>query len=227
MGEHGALAGIGAVPVRTSVAEQVAGALREAILAGSLAPGTSLREVALAGRFAVSRATVREAIRALVAEGLVQHSMHRGAVVAEPTPDDVVDVYRARAAVEVAAAGAVPQASRADLDDLGEALRAMERAFAGGDWHGTTEADLAFHRRLVALAGSPRLDGFYAHLQGELRLVLLLADRDAPDEGKVAEHRRMLDLAERGDVEGLRVAVSRHVTAAQDVLLRVLRARAS
>jgi DNA-binding GntR family transcriptional regulator len=210
---------------RTSVAEQVAGALREAILAGSLGPGTSLREVALAERFAVSRATVREAIRALVTEGLVQHSMHRGAVVAEPTPDDVVDVYRARTAVEVAAAGAAPLAAREDLGELADALRAMETAFARRDWNGTAEADLAFHRRLVALAGSPRLDVFYAHLQGELRLLLLLADRDAPDEGKVAEHRRMLDLATSGDVEGLRSALSAHVTAAQDVLLRVLRSR--
>jgi DNA-binding GntR family transcriptional regulator len=221
------MGGVAGAVERTSVAEQVAAALREAILAGSLGPGTSLREVALGERFAVSRATVREAIRALVTQGLVQHSMHRGAVVAEPSPDDVVDVYRARTAVEIAAAGEVRRATPADLDELADALRAMEGAFARRDWNGTAEADLAFHRRLVALAGSPRLDGFYANLQGELRLVLLLADRDAPDEGKVAEHRRMLDLAVRGDVEGLRAALSRHVTAAQDVLLRVLRARST
>jgi DNA-binding GntR family transcriptional regulator len=101
----------------------------------------------------------------------------------------------------------------------------MEAAFARGDWEGTTEADLDFHRLLVALAGSPRLDAFYAHLQGELRLLLLLADRDRPDRGKVAEHRRMLDLARAGDVEGLRAALSAHVVHAEGVLLRVLDTR--
>jgi DNA-binding GntR family transcriptional regulator len=210
---------------RTSVSEQVAVALREAILAGSLAPGTSLREVALAERFEVSRPTIREAIRFLVAEGLVQHHMHRGAVVAQPTPEDVVDVYRARAAVEVAAAGAVPGISERELAELGAALTAMEAAFERGDWEGTGEADLAFHRRLVALAGSPRLSSFYEHLQGELRLVLLVSERDQPDPRKVAEHRRMLDLAAAGDVEGLRAAVSAHVADAQELLVRVLRAR--
>jgi DNA-binding GntR family transcriptional regulator len=208
---------------RTSVSEQVAGLLREAILAGSLAPGTSLREVALAERFTVSRASVREAIRALVTEGLVQHSMHRGAVVAEPTAADVVDVYRARVAIEAAAAATVPAVVPAQLGPLQEAVRDMEAAFDRGDWQTTAEADLAFHRSLVALAGSPRLDGFYAHLQGELRLLLLLADRDMPDRGKVAEHRNMLDLVADGDVEGLRCALSDHVTAAQGVLLGVLR----
>lgn len=210
---------------RTSVAEQVAGLLREAILAGSLAPGTSLREVALAERFAVSRASVREAIRALVTEGLVQHSMHRGAVVAEPTAADVIDVYRARVAVEAAAAGTVGNAATGQLGPLREAVHDMEAAFDRGDWQGTAEADLAFHRRLVALAGSPRLDGFYALLQGELRLLLLLADRDVPDRGKVAEHGQMLDLVVAGDVEGLSRALADHVTAAQGILLGVLKER--
>jgi DNA-binding GntR family transcriptional regulator len=209
----------------TGVSEQVVAVLRDAILSGELAPGTSLREVALAERFSTSRNTIREALRALVTEGLAQHLAHRGAVVAEPTPADVVDVYRARVAVEVAAAGAAGAAGPEQLGPLARALEAMEAAFARGDWKGTTEADLDFHRLLVALASSPRLDTFYAHLQGELRLLLLLADRDLPDRGKVAEHRRMLDLARAGDVDGLRAALSAHVVHAEAVLLKVLDTR--
>jgi DNA-binding GntR family transcriptional regulator len=103
----------------------------------------------------------------------------------------------------------------------------MEHALDRRDREGTVEADLAFHRGLVRLAGSPRLDTFYAHLQGELRLLLLFADRDAPDAGKVAEHRRILALARAGDVEGLRAALAAHVVSAESVLLRVLRARST
>lgn len=208
-----------------SVAEQVVRVLREAILAGSLAPGTSLREVALAERFSVSRTTIREAIRALATEGLAVHHRHRGAAVAEPTAADVRDLYLARVAVESAAAVAAVRAGSGALDGLEAVLSGMEAAFARGDHTGTTEADLAFHGGLVGLAASPRLSAFYDHLQGELRLVLLLADRDAPDEGKVAEHRAMLALARLGDVEGLRVALAAHVASAEDVLVRVLRAR--
>lgn len=219
-----------AVPVApaapgASVAEQVVRELREAILAGSLAPGTSLREVALAERFSVSRTTIRESIRALATEGLAVHHRHRGAAVAEPTAADVRDLYLARVAVERAAADAAAQAGPGPLADLEQVLARMEAAFARGDFTATTEADLAFHGGLVALTGSPRLTAFHHHLQVELRLALLLADRDAPDEGKVAEHRGLLALARRGDGEGLGVALSAHVASAQDVLVRVLRAR--
>lgn len=211
--------------MRAMISERVIAALRDEILHGDLPPGTSLREVALAARFEVSRNTVREAIRALVTEGLVQHGRHRGAVVAEQSEDDVVDLYRARAAVEIAAAGSAPGAAPAALAPLEDALAAMGEAFAGGDWQAVTAADLAFHRAVVGLAGSARLDQFYANLQGELRLLLLWADRDAPDAGKVAEHRRMLDLVRAGDTAGLRAAVDAHVVAAEGVLVRVLRAR--
>jgi len=210
--------------MRTLISERVVSALRDEILRGALPPGTSLREVALATRFEVSRNTVREAVRALVTEGLLQPGMHRGVVVAEQSEDDVVDLYTARAAVEGAAATAVPPADPAALAPLEQTLSAMGGAFARGDWQAVTAADLAFHRALVGLAGSTRLGAFYAHLQGELRLLLLWADRDAPDAGKVAEHRRMLELVRAGDAAGLRVAVDSHVAAAQDVVLRVLRA---
>lgn len=210
---------------RTRMSEQVVSVLRDAILQGVLGPGTSLREVALAEKFDVSRNTVREAIRTLVTEGLVQHHMHRGAVVARPTEDDVVDVYRARAAVELAAVEALPQARPEQLRDLDAALRLMEDALDREDNDATTEADLAFHRSLVAITGSPRLEQFYAHLQGELRLLLLVADRDTPEAGKLAEHRRMLDLAAAGDVAGLRAAMTAHVRYGEAALLRVLRER--
>jgi DNA-binding GntR family transcriptional regulator len=207
------------------MSEQVTAALRDEILGGDLPPGTSLREVALAERFAVSRNTVREAIRALVTEGLAQHSMHRGAVVAELSEADVTDLYRARALLESAAAVQahdLPPAAQAPLED---AVARMAAGAAAGDGQAVTAADLAFHRALVALAGSARLDQFFANLQGELRLLLLWADRDVPDARKVDEHRRMLDLVRAGDTAGLQAAVAAHVADAEEVLLRVLRAR--
>ena len=79
-----------------STADLVAQRLRDAILDGSLRPGDRLVEHDLAARFQVSRGPVREAIRLLVPDGLVVLRRNRGAIVASPTFDDVLEVYAVR-----------------------------------------------------------------------------------------------------------------------------------
>lgn len=231
---------------RVSMAEQVVDGLRAEILGGDLRPGTSLREHALAERFDVARSTVREAIRALVAEGLVTHHMHRGAVVTEPTADDVHDLLLARAALECAAAEVLLQEERgeaggqatgsagggglgqvlpaaADLTACDDALAAMEAAVARGDGPAVAAADAAFHREFVALAGSPRLAAFHRTLQGELRLLLAVAERDRPEPDKVAGHGQILTLVRSGDVAALTALLRAHVVGAESTLLELLR----
>src|SRR3712207_5450747 len=88
---------------RESTAEQVAGALRDLIVGGGLAPGTRLREAPLSQQLGVSRNTLREALHILVSQGLVRHQAHRGAYVAELDADDVRDIFRVRRLVELAA----------------------------------------------------------------------------------------------------------------------------
>ena len=88
-----------------STAEQVAGALREAIIDGGLAQGTYLREDSLSKRFNVSRNTIREATQILVGERLVTRRMHRGAFVSRLGAEDVHDLYRVRRIVELPAVG--------------------------------------------------------------------------------------------------------------------------
>ena len=212
---------------RQRVSEQVMSVLRQAILDGRIAPGTSLREVALAEELSVSRNTIREAIRALANEGLVRQLMHRGAVVAQPTEDDVRDVYRARSTIETAAAGAVAEGEEPRLDPLARAVAAMRAAVKKDSLEELTDADLAFHRAIVALAGSARLDAFYANLQSELRLLLLIADREAPDAAKVADHERLLELVAARDGPALSAALAEHIEAAEAVHLRVAREQAA
>src|SRR5262249_43322057 len=85
---------------KTSTADQVAGLLRERILRGELRPGTPLREVLLAGSIGVSRNTLREALRILIQEGLVLHTVHRGITVMELSREAVADIYRVRRILE-------------------------------------------------------------------------------------------------------------------------------
>lgn len=113
-----------AVEVRLQLAEE--------IVTGQLAPGASLDETELARRFGVSRTPVREALRALAASGLVESRAHRGAVVAHPTPQRLVDMFETMAELEALCAGLaavnMTGAERRGLERLHEAMGAAMRA---------------------------------------------------------------------------------------------------
>lgn len=192
--------------------DTVAERMRTEILTGTLPPGMSLREVAIAERFEVSRNTVREAMRVLVTEGLVRHTRHRGAEVMSHTVEDVNDIYRARTLLEVAAIERVTGRTDIVLTALTDALDRLQVAVDNGDWHAGTDADLAFHHGIVDLAGSSRLSAFHASLQNELRMLLLLAERDIPEPDKVGTHRHLYDLLLAGDLSALRESLIGHVT---------------
>lgn len=109
-----------------AVRERVTADLRQEIIAGSLRPGDRLVERELAERFGVSRVPVREAIRALVAEGFVHFETPRRTVVRRLTPHDVKELFELREALEVYAAGLA--ASRATPQDLAEVEEQIGRA---------------------------------------------------------------------------------------------------
>src|SRR5918995_638705 len=94
---------LGAVD-RASTTEQVLGELREAIIDGRIAQGEALREVPLSRTLGTGRSAVREAIRQLVQEGLVDYELHRGAFVRVMSLADRLDVYVAREAIEAGVA---------------------------------------------------------------------------------------------------------------------------
>src|SRR5690349_24825711 len=81
---------------RVSVADQVAGILRQRILEGELRPGAALMEIPLASSLGVSRNTMREAMRILALEGLLKRNIHRGVLVSQLSLQDVEEIYRLR-----------------------------------------------------------------------------------------------------------------------------------
>jgi DNA-binding GntR family transcriptional regulator len=189
---------------RSSTSEQVAEAMRSMILRGELTPGTPLKEVPLAESIGISRNTVREAVRVLARQGLVTHSMHRGAMVTRLSEDDVGDLYRVRRALETQAIDATAGATAEQLEGLKAAVQDLERAAEDGDWDRMVDADWRFHERLVGFLGSPRLDRFFDTVQAELRLCLSILDRDDDPEDLVAEHRELRDLLLNGERERCR-----------------------
>jgi DNA-binding GntR family transcriptional regulator len=183
---------------RQSTPSQITDALEDEILDGLLKPGERLREAKLAEAFSVSRNSVREALRVLERKGLVRHVPHRGAEVISLTEDDVDDLFRVRAVLELeglrkaAASGASAQ--------LMAEVEGIEAAARDGDMVALLEHDLAFHRILVQQIGSRRLDEQYVTLQRELRLALRQLDSFDPL-AQIEEHREIVEAlaAERND----------------------------
>ncbi len=149
--------------------------LRDAIVAGEIPPGAHLREVHLARDLATSRNTVREAIRHLVQEGLVEYVLHRGNFVNSLSLRDRLDVYVAREAIEVGVARRLVQTDGGlDLASIEAAFEELRRAAIGQPrpTERLIAADLRFHQELVRLGGSPRLDRAYDTLAAETRMLL-------------------------------------------------------
>jgi DNA-binding GntR family transcriptional regulator len=162
---------------RRSTTDQVLEEIRAAILAGRIKPSEQLPEAALAQTFGTGRSAIREALRQLVQEGLVVSELNRGAHVRPISREDVVDVYLARQAIEVAAVQRAIE--RQDRLDLGDLQTAQERIRTASPSNGVQPpspeliaADLDFHRAMVALAGSPRLIRAHEPLAAESQMLL-------------------------------------------------------
>jgi DNA-binding GntR family transcriptional regulator len=186
---------------RASTTEQVLHELREAIIAGRIAQGEALREVPLAGALGTGRSAVREAIRQLVQEGLVDYELHRGAFVRVISLADRLDVYVAREAIEAGVARlAVEAAPPADLSALRAAMQVLRTTAEGHDrvTDEVIEADIRFHEELVRLAGSPRLTRAHATLAAETRM-LLRHHPEYPWADYVSDHERLFDSIEQRD----------------------------
>ena len=158
---------------RVSTTDQVLRSLRAAIVDGRIEQGEQLRDVHLAASFGTGRGVVREALRQLVQEGIAQHEVHRGTFVRTIELDDIVDVYRAREAVETSAVGLILDTSEPPLAPVHAALARMQEAAAEQlPWREMADRDIALHEALVEASGSPRHVHMYATLAAESRMHL-------------------------------------------------------
>lgn len=205
---------------RTSTVEQVADALRRRILRGDLPPGTPLREVGLAESMGVARNTVREGIRRLQAERLVDYRIHKGAVVATLTEQDVREIYEIRRYIEFEAL------KRCDVDDV-RLLTALAESMVGlvprGDAADIVDADMHFHQALVDCLGNSRVSAFFASTLAELRIVLCLAETGDASEW-VPLHLDVCRLLRRGDRDQAIEVLADHFRETEDLLAGTLAA---
>jgi DNA-binding GntR family transcriptional regulator len=157
---------IRALPLREHVYER----LQQMLVTRVLAPGDHLVEERLAGQLGVSRGPVREALRQLEQEGLVEFFPHRGAVVVGVAEAEVETIYGIRALLEGRAfAQACRVVTDADLDALAETVESMIAASEAGDVAAVTEYDLLFHGRVVEISGFQYLRRLWSSIDGVVR----------------------------------------------------------
>jgi len=141
------------------------------ILAGDLAAGAQLREAEVAAMLGVSRGPVREAFRALEESGLVRLEKNRGVFVRQISVEEADDIFELRAVLdEFAGRRAAQRTTTAQAAELHALVEAMESAVTRGDVDGYHGANIAFHDRIVQLAGNPKLTMMYRRLVNELHL---------------------------------------------------------
>jgi phosphonate utilization transcriptional regulator len=145
--------------------------LERMIIAGDLPAGSKLREVEVSSMLGVSRGPVREAFRALEESGLVRLEKNRGVFVRQIGVDEADQIFELRAVLdEFAGRRAAQRATPAQAAELRALVERMEAAVASGDVDGYHAANVAFHDRIVELAGNPKLTFVYRRLVNELHL---------------------------------------------------------
>lgn len=186
-----------------TLCERVYRYLRQQILAEQLPPGTELSEAALSRGLAVSRGPIREAMGRLAAEGLVTVRPRRGAEVRSLTPQELVDAYQVREALEVMAVRlAVPGITESDLTRLDELVDTMAECARKDRVAEFFAANVAFHELFCQLSGNAKLQEVHHRLEGEISRfqVRTLALRGSL-ESSVSEHRAILAAVRLGDVD--------------------------
>ena len=199
-----------------SLVHLAADAIRKMVLSGALAPGERLIEERLTEELGISRPPLREALRLLQQEGLIETRPRRGSVVTTMTDRDVFEILTLRSALErLAVELGVPVQDPKRLEVCRRALQRMEEFAAVEDRGALVEAAYAFHASIVALAGHGRLDESYAAVQRQVMLCMArnLYTREHEYEDlptHVGRHRYLLELIEAGDPDAVLAELAVH-----------------
>jgi DNA-binding GntR family transcriptional regulator len=214
---HPPLGEISNLPLGERIADQV----REMILNGDLAPGAPLVEITLASSLGVSRAPVREALRILSLDGLVETVPYRGTTVRGLSRRDVEGLHEIRTLHEGFAIRRIVRAGRhGDLGDLSALCDEMDRIALGGDLRALNLVDERFHRSLIERAEHDLLTSFWRTIAMQVRQVMAMRNRRIADAGVIAaNHRRILETIVAGDADGAALLLEAHVADGTDTVL--------
>ncbi|MGK2865611.1 MAG: GntR family transcriptional regulator [Mycobacterium sp.] len=186
---------------REQLSDEVAAHLRVAIMSGTLRPGTFVRLDETAAQLGVSITPVREALRTLRGEGLVQLEPHRGHVVAPFTRDDIADIFWLQGAIAAELASTAAQrADDSDIDGLERLTAALESAVGSAEVEAIALAEFNFHRAFNRTTNRMKLAWFLLNAARYLPPHIYASDPQWGVEA-VANHRQLVAAMRRRDVD--------------------------
>jgi DNA-binding GntR family transcriptional regulator len=214
------------IPIpRAALHEQVAQRLRLMLVEGRIAPGAKLNERELSELLNVSRTPLREAIKMLAAEGLVELLPNRGAVAVSLTEADVLNTFEVMAGLEaqcgeLAAQRITPQ----ELAEIQAMHFEMLAAYTRRDLSGYYALNARIHDAISAAARNPVLASVYQQVNARLQALRFRSNQDE-DKWKRAmkEHERMVEALAKHDGAAMREVLLTHLANKRDVVLEQLR----
>jgi len=198
-----------------NLAEQVADVIVDGIASGALGPGQRLVETELAQRLQVSRVPLRESLKMLEAQGILESAPHRGARVADFDEAKIDHICEARVALERIALRDAMIAYRSAPERvarLDETIAAMERAAETLDWTAISKADLAFHHEICQASRNDVVITLWETLARHVLIVFgreIRSERDAAGMGP--QHRRVRDMLLTAELPALEAEIERHI----------------
>jgi DNA-binding GntR family transcriptional regulator len=193
--------------------QQVVERLRNAIVAGRIAPGERLIEVTLSQKLGTSRGPVREALRQLENEGLVMSVPYKGAVVLGVSDEEVQQVLiPIRIVLErYSFTKALTLMTDEDFAELGKQIWVMEQTAGKGDLLGMVEADLRFHEIVLDASGQLHTAQIWRSIEPRIRAYFVRYGQGASLRVMADEHRELLDVMQTRDVDRVLGQLERHI----------------
>ena len=195
---------------RTFIRDDVYESLRSWIVLGQLEPGEKLKDKELAAQLGVSRTPVREALRKLEDEGLVESAANRWTRVTPVTLKEAERIYPIIRSLEMLALDlAFPHLSELHLARMQRANNDLREASGRGDPHAAVSADAALHQVLIDAADNPELAGVLEQLKTRYKRLELAYFSDAASlAASYQEHQALISALEEGDKEAAKNALA-------------------
>lgn len=203
-----------AAPItRRSLHDEVVTRVRDLIIEGALEPGLRIHEGQLCDKLGISRTPLREALKVLAAEGLVELLPNRGAIVRKPTSPEVLDTLVVIGALEALAAEyACRNASDAEITALRQVHQRMLMHYEARDRLEYFKLNQSIHTAIVRLSANSTLVATHDTLQARIKRVRFMGnDRDEQWQHSIAEHEEMIAALEARDAMRLGAVLRLHM----------------
>ncbi|MGA2552532.1 MAG: GntR family transcriptional regulator [Burkholderiaceae bacterium] len=211
---------------RPALHDQVAQRLRSQLVEGAIAPGEKLNERALCEKLGVSRTPLREAIKLLAAEGLVDLVPNRGAVAVSLTESDVLHSFEVLATLEAMAGElAAQRISTAERTELTALHHEMKACYVRRDLSGYYRLNAHIHELINESARNPVLTTAYKSINARVQALRFRTNQNETKwQRAIRDHDLMIEALEARDAAGLRSILMAHLNNKRDTILDLMRA---